>query len=73
MNESGLEGMPEWTPTLTPFSSLMAKQTSSSATIQAESKHNQLGLAGKKELEEVSNPSYFSIFIFKQFIQANIM
>ncbi|XP_034249175.1 WD repeat-containing protein 75 [Thrips palmi] len=53
VTESGLEGLPEWAPALTPFSSLVAKQTSSSAIAQAGTQHNQLGLAGRKELEEL--------------------
>lgn len=54
-DESGIDGLPEWTPALTPFSSLVAKQTSSSAALQVDNKHNQLGLAGRKEIQEMLN------------------
>ncbi|KAK3912020.1 WD repeat-containing protein 75 [Frankliniella fusca] len=52
-SETGLEGLPEWTPGLTPFSSLIAKQSSSAAIVRGHRKHNQLGLPGRKELEEL--------------------
>lgn len=52
-NGGGLEGLPEWTPGLTPFSSLIAKQSSSAAVAKGLKKHNRLGIAGRKELEEL--------------------
>lgn len=52
-SETGLEGLPEWSPALTPFGLLIAKQASSAAATQGEKRHNQIGIPGRKELEEL--------------------
>lgn len=52
-NEGGLDGLPDWTPALTPFSSLLAKEASSAAASRGD-RHNQFGLPGRKELDDVS-------------------
>lgn len=62
--------MPEWTPALTPFGSLVAKQASSAVTGQREDRHSQLGIPGRKEFEEVSTSHFLKIYFlfFKHFM-----
>ncbi|KAJ1527769.1 hypothetical protein ONE63_007724 [Megalurothrips usitatus] len=65
-NEIGL-GLPDWTPSLTPFSSLLAQQASSAAAVHKEKNHKQLGEPGKNEIEEVSSSSIYLYDLFLRY------